>query len=45
MYTPANGAWLSAAAMMAAGWDGNTDRAPGFPKNWKVRYEGLAQAP
>src|SRR5262249_39690869 len=41
MYMPANGAWLSAAAMMAAGWEGNTESTPGFPKNWKVRYEGL----
>ncbi|HVT90413.1 MAG TPA: hypothetical protein VHD56_16285 [Tepidisphaeraceae bacterium] len=45
MYMPANGAWLSAAAMMAAGWDGNTGHAPGFPKNWKVRYEGLYPTP
>lgn len=45
MYMPANGAWLSAAAMMAAGWDGNTTGAPGFPKNWKVRHEGLMPVP
>jgi hypothetical protein len=45
MYMPANGGWLSAAAMMAVGWDGNTQRAPGFPKNWKVRYEGLQPMP
>jgi hypothetical protein len=30
---------------MAAGWDGNTAHAPGFPKNWKVRYEGLQPMP
>jgi hypothetical protein len=45
MYMPANGGWLSAVAMMAAGWDGNTDHAPGFPKTWKVRYEGLLPLP
>jgi hypothetical protein len=45
MYMPANGAWLSAVAMMAAGWDGNTTHAPGFPKDWKVRYEGLQPMP
>ena len=45
MYMPANGGWLSAMAMMAAGWDGNTNHAPGFPKNWKVRCEGLQPMP
>jgi hypothetical protein len=45
MYMPANGGWLTATAMMAAGWDGNTQHAPGFPKNWKVRYEGLLPLP
>ncbi|HEY2828180.1 MAG TPA: hypothetical protein VGJ04_11330, partial [Pirellulales bacterium] len=45
MYMPANGGWLAAVAMMAAGWDGNTEWAPGFPKNWKVRYEGLQPIP
>ncbi len=45
MYMPANGGWLAATAMMAAGWDGNTEHAPGFPKNWKVRYEGLQPMP
>ena len=45
MYMPANGGWLAAAAMMAAGWDGNTQHAPGFPKDWKVRYEGLQPVP
>jgi hypothetical protein len=45
MYFPANGGWLSAVAMMAAGWDGSVGHAPGFPKNWKVRYEGLQPMP
>ncbi|HZZ27653.1 MAG TPA: hypothetical protein VFE46_06555 [Pirellulales bacterium] len=45
MYMPANGGWLAAVAMMAAGWDGNTTPVPGFPKSWKVRYEGLQPMP
>ena len=45
MYMPANGGWLSAVAMMAAGWDGTTTYAPGFPKDWHVRYEGLQPMP
>ncbi|MGD0797809.1 MAG: hypothetical protein ABR910_08810 [Acidobacteriaceae bacterium] len=45
MYMPANGGWLSAVAMMAAGWDGSAGHAPGFPKSWKVRYEGLQPMP
>jgi hypothetical protein len=45
MYMPANGGWLSAVALMSAGWDGNTGHAPGFPKNWKVRYEGILPLP
>ncbi|HEY4330858.1 MAG TPA: hypothetical protein VGN88_14040 [Phycisphaerae bacterium] len=45
MYMPANGGWLSAVAMMAAGWDGKTEGAPGFPKGWKVRFEGILPMP
>jgi len=51
MYMPANGGWLSAVAMMAAGWDGAVNQdgkpthAPGFPSSWKVRYEGLQPLP
>jgi hypothetical protein len=46
-YLPANGAFLSAVALMAAGWDGNTNAAPGFPRNdkWKIRAEGLHPLP
>lgn len=47
LYMPANGGWLAAAAMMAAGWDG-VDPAithPGFPRNWKIRSEGLVPIP
>ena len=49
VYLPANGALLSAVAMMAAGWDGspNGQSAPGFPQDgtWKVRSEGLHRLP
>ena len=47
VYLPANGAFLSAVAMMAAGWDGNTNDFPGFPKDgsWKIRAEGLKPLP
>jgi hypothetical protein len=46
-YLPANGALLSAVALMAAGWDGATETLPGFPKDgkWKVRYENLSPLP
>lgn len=45
MYMPANGGWLTCAALMAAGWDGNTTPNTGFPKSWKVRHEGLLPLP
>jgi hypothetical protein len=46
-YLPANGALLSAAALMVAGWDGCTQQYPGFPKDggWTVRAEGLHPLP
>ncbi len=47
-YLPANGAFLSAVALMAAGWDGApAGPAPGFPANgrWVVRTEGLKRLP
>jgi hypothetical protein len=48
LYLPGNGGLLAAVAMMAAGWDGCSDRAtPGFPDNgkWNVRWEGLRRMP
>ncbi len=48
IYLPGNGGLLTAAAMMAAGWDGAPDRtAPGFPDDgsWTVRWEGLKKMP
>lgn len=46
-YLPSNGALLTAVAMMAAGWDGSTGDAPGFPKNgdWIVKYENFNTMP
>ena len=46
-YLPGNGGLLTAIAMMCAGWDGCTERNPGFPQNglWDVRWEGLNPMP
>jgi hypothetical protein len=46
-YLPANGALLSAVALMVAGWDGCEQPLPGFPKDgrWKVRAEGWQRLP
>jgi hypothetical protein len=46
-YLPANGALLSAVALMVAGWDENKELFPGIPKDgtWKVRAEGLRPLP
>lgn len=44
-YFPGSGGLLYAIAMMAGGWDGNTDSAPGFPKQgWEVKAENIAVA-
>ena len=47
LYLPGNGGLLTAAAMMAAGWDDAPDEhAPGFPdEGWTVRHEGLQRLP
>jgi hypothetical protein len=47
VYLPANGAFLSAIALMVAGWDGCTEEMPGIPKDgsWTVRAEGLRRSP
>jgi len=42
VFLPSNGGWLAAAAMMAFGWRGApSGSAPGFPSDWRVRWEGL----
>lgn len=45
LYLPGNGSLLLAVAMMAAGYDGCTEEAPGFPKNgdWVVEFENISQ--
>ncbi len=49
IYLPGNGGLLTAAAMMAAGWDGAPEgkHAPGFPDDgtWTVRWENLRPLP
>ena len=48
VYLPANGSFLSAVALMIAGWDGdNGAPTPGFPKDgtWKIAHEGLHPLP
>ncbi|MCR5362809.1 MAG: hypothetical protein K6E73_12500 [Bacteroidales bacterium] len=47
LYLPGNGGLLTAVALMCAGWDGCTEKNPGFPKdgNWDVRWEGILPMP
>ena len=47
VYTPGNGALLSAIAMVVAGWDGDDgEPLPGLPRDgsWRVQAEGFAKA-
>ena len=46
-YFPSNGGLLLAVALMAAGWDGESAPAPGFPHDgtWHVRTEGVQRLP
>jgi hypothetical protein len=46
-YFPSNGSLLLAVAAMAAGWDGESRPAPGFPHDgrWRVRSEGIRPLP
>lgn len=47
VYLPANGAFLSAVALMAAGWDGSEVPSPGFSSDgrWTIKAEGLRRLP
>ena len=47
VYLPANGAFLSAVALMVAGWEGCPVEHPGFPADgtWTIRAEGLQRLP
>lgn len=44
-YFPSNGSLLLAVGMMAAGWDGSEGEAPGFPRDWNVKAEGIRPLP
>ena len=46
-YLPGNGGLLTAVALMCAGWDGCTEKNPGFPKNgkWNVKWENIYPMP
>ncbi len=41
IYLPGNGGLLTAIAMMCAGYEGNSKNTPGFPEDWKVKWENL----
>jgi len=41
IYLPGNGGLLTAVAMMCAGFEGNKIDNPGFPKDWKVKWENI----
>jgi hypothetical protein len=48
VFLPGNGAFLTAVAMLAGGWDdAPPGPAPGFPRDgtWTVRAEGLNRLP
>jgi hypothetical protein len=47
VYLPANGAFLSAVALMVAGWDGCSEKYPGFVKDgsWQIQAEGWSRLP
>ncbi|WP_319501728.1 hypothetical protein [uncultured Draconibacterium sp.] len=44
IYLPGNGGLLTTIGMMCAGWDGCTEKNPGFPKNgkWNVKWENIS---
>lgn len=45
LYLPGNGGFLTALAMMTAGYDGDEQKKPGLPANWDVQWEGLQKMP
>jgi hypothetical protein len=47
LYLPGNGGFLTAIALLCAGYDGCTVENPGIPKDgsWKVKWEGLVRMP
>ena len=45
IYLPGNGGVLNAVAMMCTGTDADKEINIGFPKDWKVKWEGLRRMP
>ena len=45
IYLPGNGGVLNAVAMMCTGTDADKEKNIGFPKSWKVKWEGLMKMP
>ena len=45
IYLPGNGGVLNAVALMCTGADADKEINIGFPKDWKVRWEGLKKMP
>ncbi|HEX7904121.1 MAG TPA: hypothetical protein VF487_09600 [Chitinophagaceae bacterium] len=45
IYLPGNGGVLNAVALMCTGTDADKERNIGFPKSWKVKWEGLIKMP
>ena len=45
LYLPGNGGFLTALAMMTAGYDGSEQKTPGLPADWEVQWEGLQKMP
>lgn len=45
IYLPGNGGVLNAVAMMCTGTDVDKETNIGFPKSWKVKWEGLMRMP
>ncbi len=47
VYLPANGSFLSALALMIAGWEGSEGPFPGFPRDgsWTIKAEGFTPMP
>ena len=43
VYLPGNGSLLLAVSMMAAGFEGESSRTPGFPEDWTVEAEGIGR--
>ncbi|MBQ7063781.1 MAG: glycoside hydrolase family 65 [Firmicutes bacterium] len=45
LYLPGNGGLLLAVGLMCAGWDGCSEKVPGFPTDWDVEFEDILPLP